>query len=62
MKPIIYGNIAKHFGKKREEDGHTHQVSDQKAVSPIYPTHKNYFSPALIFSSSLLEVANLGSF
>ena len=27
IKPIIYGNIAKHFGKKREEDGHTHQVS-----------------------------------
>ena len=27
IKPIVYGNIAKHFGKKREEDGHTHQVS-----------------------------------
>lgn len=26
VKPIIYGNIARHFGKKREEDGHTHQV------------------------------------
>ena len=25
MKPIVYGNIAKYFGKKREEDGHTHQ-------------------------------------
>ena len=25
LKPIIYGNVAKYFGKKREEDGHTHQ-------------------------------------
>ena len=25
IKPIIYGNIARYFGKKREEDGHTHQ-------------------------------------
>ncbi|VDI61666.1 YEATS domain-containing protein 4 [Mytilus galloprovincialis] len=25
VKPLIYGNIARYFGKKREEDGHTHQ-------------------------------------
>ncbi|KAA0191178.1 hypothetical protein HAZT_HAZT006771 [Hyalella azteca] len=25
MKPIVYGNIARYFGKKREEDGHTHE-------------------------------------
>lgn len=25
VKPIVYGNVAKYFGKKREEDGHTHQ-------------------------------------
>ena len=25
VKPIVYGNISKYFGKKREEDGHTHQ-------------------------------------
>ena len=25
VKPVIYGNVAKYFGKKREEDGHTHQ-------------------------------------
>ena len=24
MKPIVYGNVARYFGKKREEDGHTH--------------------------------------
>ncbi len=23
-KSIVYGNIAKYFGKKRDEDGHTH--------------------------------------
>lgn len=22
--PIVYGNIAKYMGRKREEDGHTH--------------------------------------
>ncbi|KAI5694392.1 YEATS domain-containing protein 4 [Diaphorina citri] len=25
VKPIIYGNVAKYFGKKRESDGHTHE-------------------------------------
>jgi len=25
LKPIVYGNVSKYFGKKREEDGHTHQ-------------------------------------
>lgn len=25
MKPIVYGNVARYFGKKRDEDGHTHQ-------------------------------------
>lgn len=25
MKPVVYGNVARYFGKKREEDGHTHQ-------------------------------------
>ena len=27
MKPIVYGNTAKYFGKKRDEDGHTHEWS-----------------------------------
>ncbi|MCL4148102.1 UNVERIFIED_CONTAM: hypothetical protein GTU68_052541 [Idotea baltica] len=25
VKPIVYGNFARYFGKKREEDGHTHE-------------------------------------
>lgn len=25
VKPIVYGNVARYLGKKREEDGHTHQ-------------------------------------
>lgn len=25
VKPVVYGNIARYFGKKREEDGHTHE-------------------------------------
>lgn len=24
IKSIVYGNVARYFGKKREEDGHTH--------------------------------------
>ena len=24
VKPIVYGNTARYFGKKRDEDGHTH--------------------------------------
>ena len=27
VKPIVFGNTAKYFGKKREEDGHTHAWS-----------------------------------
>ena len=23
-KPVVYGNVARYFGKKREDDGHTH--------------------------------------
>ncbi|XP_049623605.1 YEATS domain-containing protein 4-like [Suncus etruscus] len=25
VKPIVYGNVARYFGKERKEDGHTHQ-------------------------------------
>lgn len=25
VKPIVFGNVAKFFGKKRESDGHTHE-------------------------------------
>ena len=25
VKPIVYGNHSKHFGKKRDSDGHTHE-------------------------------------
>ncbi|XP_071532659.1 YEATS domain-containing protein 4 isoform X3 [Panulirus ornatus] len=25
VKPLVYGNVARYFGKKREEDGHTHE-------------------------------------
>ncbi|ERL89813.1 YEATS domain-containing protein 4 [Dendroctonus ponderosae] len=34
VKPIVYGNIARYFGKKREEDGHTHQWTVY--VKPYY--------------------------
>nr|XP_023414547.1 YEATS domain-containing protein 4-like isoform X2 [Loxodonta africana] len=25
VTPIVYGNVARYFGQKREEDGHTRQ-------------------------------------
>ena len=25
VKPIVYGNTAKYFGKKRDDDNHTHE-------------------------------------
>uniref|UniRef100_A0A671T505 YEATS domain-containing protein n=1 Tax=Sinocyclocheilus anshuiensis TaxID=1608454 RepID=A0A671T505_9TELE len=25
VKPIVFGNFARYFGKKIEDDGHTHQ-------------------------------------
>ncbi|KAB0795378.1 hypothetical protein PPYR_12217 [Photinus pyralis] len=34
VKPIVYGNVARYFGKKREEDGHTHQWTVY--VKPYY--------------------------
>jgi len=27
IKPILYGNTAKHLGTKRDSDGHTHKWS-----------------------------------
>ncbi|CAF5144916.1 unnamed protein product, partial [Rotaria magnacalcarata] len=27
IKPILYGNTAKHLGTKRDSDGHTHRWS-----------------------------------
>lgn len=40
VKPIVFGNVARYFGKKREEDGHTHQWTVyvkpyRNEVSPI---------------------------
>lgn len=34
VKPLVYGNVARYFGKKREEDGHTHQWTVY--VKPFY--------------------------
>lgn len=40
MKPIVYGNVARYFGKKREEDGHTHQWTVY--VKPFYNEVLNF--------------------
>uniref|UniRef100_A0A8C6APV1 YEATS domain-containing protein n=1 Tax=Monodon monoceros TaxID=40151 RepID=A0A8C6APV1_MONMO len=47
IKPIVYGNVAQYFGKKIEEDGHTHQWTDISAyVKKIhFKLHESYGSP-----------------
>ena len=41
-KPIIYGNMSKYFGKKREDDGHTHHwtcyLRPYKSEVSIFPS------------------------
>jgi len=71
VKPIIYGNIAKHFGKKREEDGHTHQwtvmlkpyenedmSSYVKKVS--FKLHESYTTSTRVITKPPYEVTETG--
>ena len=45
-KPVIYGNVAHHFGKKREEDGHTHCWTCYLKVSLfLYFEHDSKVNP-----------------
>ncbi|KAI5093800.1 YEATS domain-containing protein 4, partial [Silurus meridionalis] len=44
VKPIVFGNVARYFGKKREEDGHTHQWTVY--VKP----YRNEVKPCLHYS------------
>lgn len=71
MKPIVYGNISKGFGKKREEDGHTHQWTvyvkpfnneDMSAyVKKIhFKLHESYENPNRIITKPPYEVSETG--
>ncbi|XP_014213186.1 YEATS domain-containing protein 4 [Copidosoma floridanum] len=71
VKPIVYGNIARYFGKKREEDGHTHQWTvyvkpynneDMSAyVKKIhFKLHESYNNPNRIVTKPPYELTETG--
>ncbi|KAF6036914.1 Gas41 [Bugula neritina] len=71
VKPIVYGNIAKHFGKKREEDGHTHQWTvivkpyNNEDMSSfvkkvIFKLHESYTNPNRVVTKPPYEVTETG--
>lgn len=71
IKPIVYGNVARSFGKKREEDGHTHQWNVY--IKPFYnedmsayvkkvhfKLHESYANPNRILTKPPYEVTETG--
>lgn len=71
VKPIVYGNVARYFGKKREEDGHTHSWScylrpfkNEDMSSYIkkvqFRLHESYPSPVRVLTSPPFEVHETG--
>lgn len=71
VKPIVYGNIARYFGKKREEDGHTHQWTVY--VKPYhnedmstyvkkvhFKLHESYNNPNRIMTKAPYELSETG--
>lgn len=71
VKPIVYGNIARSFGKKREEDGHTHQwtvylkpyENEDMAMyvkKVHFKLHESYANPNRIMTSPPYEVTETG--
>lgn len=71
VKPIVYGNVARYFGKKREEDGHTHQWTVyvkpynnedmSRYVRKIhYKLHDSYSSPNRIIPKPPYEITETG--
>ncbi|XP_010789345.1 YEATS domain-containing protein 4 [Notothenia coriiceps] len=71
IKPIVFGNVARYFGKKREEDGHTHQWSvyvkpyrneDMSAyVKKIqFKLHESYGNPLRVVTKPPYEITETG--
>ncbi|XP_040570250.1 YEATS domain-containing protein 4 [Lepeophtheirus salmonis] len=71
VKPIVYGNISRHFGKKRESDGHTHDWTIY--VKPFnnedmsnyvkkvqFKLHDSYPNPNRIVTKPPYEVSETG--
>lgn len=71
VKPLVYGNISRYFGKKREEDGHTHQWTvyvksfnneDMSAyVKKVqFKLHESYVNQTRIVTKPPYEVTETG--
>ncbi|XP_063531811.1 YEATS domain-containing protein 4 [Cydia strobilella] len=71
IKPIVYGNIARYFGKKREEDGHTHQwtvyvkpYANEDMSNYIkkvnFKLHESYANPNRIVTKPPYELTETG--
>ncbi|KAJ8736755.1 hypothetical protein PYW07_000026 [Mythimna separata] len=71
VKPVVFGNIARYFGKKREEDGHTHQWTvyvkpflneDMSAyVKKVhFKLHESYSNPNRIITKMPYEITETG--
>ncbi|XP_013194909.1 YEATS domain-containing protein 4 [Amyelois transitella] len=71
VKPIVYGNVARYFGKKREEDGHTHQWTvyvkpyaneDMSAyIKKVhFKLHESYTNPNRIVTKPPYELTETG--
>jgi YEATS domain-containing protein 4 len=71
VKPIVFGNVARSFGKKREDDGHTHQwtvyvkpYSNECLSSYVkkihFKLHESYANPNRIVTKPPYEVTETG--
>lgn len=70
-KAIVYGNIARYFGKKREDDGHTHAwtvylrpyKSEDMAVfikKVQFKLHESYPNPVRVVSKPPYDLSETG--
>nr|CAB3267822.1 YEATS domain-containing protein 4-like [Phallusia mammillata] len=71
VKPIVYGNSARYFGKKREEDGHTHSWTvylkpyHNEDISVYvkkiqFKLHESYANPLRVVTKPPYEVTETG--
>jgi YEATS domain-containing protein 4 len=71
VKPVVYGNFARYFGKKREEDGHTHQwtvyvkpfINEDmsKYVKKVhFKLHESYANSSRVVTKPPYEVTETG--
>ena len=71
VKPVVFGNVSKQFGKKRDNDGHTHEWTvyfkpyDNEDMSQYikkvhFKLHESYANPNRVVSKPPYEVSETG--